>query len=247
MAKPSTAVARRRSLPSMERCEDRTLLSVTISDAVVAEGDSGTVDAVFTFRLDAPETSRVMVDYVTSDGTARSGSDYAATNGKVFFEPGETTKTISVPVSGDTLSEDDETFFVNICDVMNTTIADGLGLGTIRDDPDPLPSLTIDDVSVAEGASGTTNATFTVSLSGPSGKTISVNVSTVNGTAIAGSDFNAASQTLTFAAGVTSRTFTVQVRGDSCVRDRRNLPGHPDVRDQRDDRQGHRDRHDPER
>ena len=78
-----------------------------------------------------------------------------------------------------------ETFFVNLSNPTNATIADGQGVGTIIDD-DPLPSLSINDVTVTEGNSGTTNATFTVTLSAASGQAVTVDYATADGTATAG-------------------------------------------------------------
>jgi hypothetical protein len=78
----------------------------------------------------------------------------------------------------------------------------------------PAPELRIGDRIVTEGNTGTASATFTVTLSAPSTQPVSVAYSTGNGTATAGSDFQAASGTLTFAPGQTSKTITVLVNGD---------------------------------
>ena len=93
------------------------------------------------------------------------------------FAPGETSKTITVLVKGDTLTEPDETFFVNLSNAVNATIAKPQGLGTILNN-DALPSLSINDVTVTEGNSGTANAVFTVSLSEASSQAVTVNFAT---------------------------------------------------------------------
>jgi probable HAF family extracellular repeat protein len=80
--------------------------------------------------------------------------------------------------------------------------------------PGVTPTMKINDVAVLEGKSGTTAATFTVSLSEPTTNTILVNFITQNGTAIAGNDYNFANGTLTFNSGETSKTITVAVKGD---------------------------------
>ena len=129
------------------------------------------------------------------------------------FAPGQTSKTVTVSVNGDLLDEANETFFVNLANSSNATIADGQGLGTITDN-DPLPSLSINDVTVAEGNVGTTFATFTVTQSVPSGRAVSVDFATADITATAGSDYLATSGTLTFAAGETTKQVTVIVNGD---------------------------------
>src|SRR5439155_7138425 len=85
---------------------------------------------------------------------------------------------------------------------------------TILDD-DPLPSLSINNVSVTEGNSGTTSANFTVTLSAASGRTVAVNYATADGTATAPSDYVAIpTTTLTFSPGQTTKTITVPVNGD---------------------------------
>jgi ribosomal protein L35AE/L33A len=78
------------------------------------------------------------------------------------------------------------------------------------------PTLTIGDVSIAEGNSGTSVATFTVTLSPPNtSQTVTVNYATANGTATAGNDYLAASGTLTFPPGTATQTITVTVNGDT--------------------------------
>src|SRR5439155_1234730 len=96
----------------------------------------------------------------------------------------------------------------------NATISDGQGVVTILDD-DAAPVLAINDVSVAEGNSGTTNAVLTVSLSAASAQTVTVNFATANGTATAGTDYVSTNGTLTFLPGQTSQTISVAVLGDA--------------------------------
>src|SRR5439155_49664 len=91
--------------------------------------------------------------------------------------------------------------------------ADAQGLGTITDD-DAIPTLVIDDVTVLEGNLGVVNAIFTVTLSAPSGQTVTVDYSTADGTALQPGDYASTSGTLTFNLGVTTQTITVPVNGD---------------------------------
>src|SRR5207249_2215454 len=120
-------------------------------------------------------------------------------------------------VNGDTINEADETFFVNLSNAANATISDGQGVGTILDDDEP-PRVTINDVAVSEGNSGTTtNLVFQVRLSTASGKTVSVDYATANGTATAGIDYQAANGTLTFPPGTILQTVAVRVTGDDLV------------------------------
>jgi len=148
----------------------------------VTEGTGGTTSAVFTVHLSDTTEHVVTVNYATSPGTATAGSDYTTTSGVLTFPVGTTTRTVTVPVATDALDEANETFFVNLSGASGATIADAQATGTINDD-DPLPAISIDDVSVTEGNSGTTLASFTVSLSVPSGRLVAVNYATANGTA----------------------------------------------------------------
>ncbi|HUE75050.1 MAG TPA: FG-GAP-like repeat-containing protein, partial [Pirellulaceae bacterium] len=150
--------------------------SIVISDTTVTEGDSGTVNAVFTVTVIGNHAG-VSVNYSTADSTAAAGADYTATSGTLTFGVGESSKTISVPVLGDTLDEYDERFFVNLSNAVGGQITDSQGIGTIVDDDDP-PLVTINDVSQKEGNKGTTSFVFTVSLSEASGKWVSVNFAT---------------------------------------------------------------------
>ncbi len=187
---------------------------LAIADVAVAEGDSGTATAVFSVTLSAVSGRTVTVQWATADGTAVAGSDYVSGTGSLTFAPGVVTRAIAIAVNGDTTSEVDETFVVNLSTPVNATIGDGQATGTITND-DGAPALSITDAFVTEGNAGTTNATFNVSLATPSGQTVTVDWATANGSAIAGSDYVAGSGTLTFAPGVTTRSLTVAVNGDT--------------------------------
>ena len=188
--------------------------SIAISDVSVVEGNSGTVNAVFTVSVVGTHSGNVSVNYVTANGTAVAGLDYTSGSGTLTFGPGESTKTFSVSVKGDTLHEYDEQFYVNLSGAVGGQITDSQGIGTIVDDDSP-PQLKINDVSKNEGNRGNTSFVFTVSLSAPSGKSISVNYATANGTATtAGSDYFAANGTVFISPGQTTATFTILVRGD---------------------------------
>ena len=148
--------------------------------------------------------------------TLAAFGDYDSAAGSLTFAPGETSKTVTVKVNGDLLDEPDETFFVNASNPVNATIADGQGLGTIQDD-DAEPALSIDDVVVTEGDAGQKTASFTVSLSTASGKTVTTAFATSSGTATQGVDFDSAGGTLTFDPGQTTKTIAVSINGDTDV------------------------------
>ncbi|RRJ39734.1 autotransporter domain-containing protein [Xanthomonas vasicola pv. musacearum] len=191
---------------------------LSINDVSVNEGDAGTTNATFSVSLSAPaDAGGVSFDIATADGTATAGADYVASSLTGQTIPaGSSSATFTVLVNGDTLAEPNETFFVNVSNVTGATVSDGQGLGTIVND-DAQPALSIDDVSVNEGNSGTTTATFTVSLSAASGQTVTVNYGTADGTATAGSDYVARSGTLSFAPGVTTQNVAITVNGDTAV------------------------------
>lgn len=188
--------------------------TVSIDNATVTEGDSGHVTMLFTVSLSTASGKPISIDYATQSDSATAGDDFVATSGTLNFAAGELSKQVSVDVLGDLLDEIDETFFVNLTTPVNVTIDDGQGLGTITDN-DPPPSLSISDASVVEGNSGTTNAIFTVTLSAASGKTVTVDYSTANGTATSPSDFANTTGTLTFLPGETSMQILVPVVGDT--------------------------------
>ncbi|MEA0735870.1 putative Ig domain-containing protein [Xanthomonas campestris pv. campestris] len=192
--------------------------TLSINDVSVNEGNAGTSNATFTVSLSQPAgAGGVSFDIATADGSATAGVDYVASSLTGQTIPaGSSSATFTVLVNGDTLSEPNETFFVNVSNVSGAGVSDAQGQGTIVND-DALPSLSIDDVSVNEGNSGTTTATFTVTLSAASGQTVSVNYASADGTATAGSDYVARSGTLTFAPGTTAQGVAITVNGDTAV------------------------------
>ena len=192
------------------------VLSILNPFVAVIEGNSGTTNAVLNLQLSAPSPQTVSVDYATADDTALAGSDYLATNGTVVFLPGVTNQSITVAVVGDTLSEPNEDFAVNLFNPTNATLASDQAFPTILDD-DPVPQLSITDVSIVEGNTGTTDAVFTVTLSAPYGQTLYVNYDSFDGSAQAGSDYLSVSDTLVFAPLVTNLTISVPVVGDTLV------------------------------
>ncbi len=191
--------------------------SLSVSDVAITEGDSGTKLLNFTVNLSSASSSSVSFKFATADGTATAGSDYVAralTSRSIAA--GLTSSVIGVTVNGDTTAEPDETLFLNISNPVGATIADGQGLGTIQ--TDDIPSLSVTDVSITEGNSGTKSANFTVSLTSPSATAVSFKYATADGTATAGSDYVARALTgRTIAAGLTSTQIGVTLNGDTTV------------------------------
>lgn len=192
--------------------------TISIDDVTASEGNAGTTSVTFTVGLSVPAgPSGVSFDIATANNTATAGTDYIASSLTSQTIPaGSSSYSFTVLVNGDTLNEPNEDFFVNLTNVTGATVVDGQGQGTITND-DALPNLSINDVSVVEGNTGTTNAVFTVSLSAASGQTVTVNYTTVFGAAAPG-DFNViAGGSLTFLPGVTTQTVTAGVAGDTLL------------------------------
>jgi serralysin len=107
---------------------------VSVSDASVTEGNSGSTQVGFTISLSAPGTGTATVNYATVNASATAGSDYTATSGTVTFGAGETQKTVWVTVVGDTAVEPDEVFSLMLSGGSGLEILDGQGNGTIVND-----------------------------------------------------------------------------------------------------------------
>jgi hypothetical protein len=110
--------------------------SISVDDVRVVEGNSGNTLVTFTVRLSAVAARAVTVSYATAAGSATAGTDFAASIGQLSFAAGESARTVSVPVIGDTLDENDETFSLTLINAVNATISDAAGIGTIVDDDD---------------------------------------------------------------------------------------------------------------
>ncbi|MDZ5084897.1 Calx-beta domain-containing protein [Mycolicibacterium parafortuitum] len=142
---------------------------VSVADASVVEGNSGTTQLTFTVTLDAASDEAVSVGYVTSNGTATAGVDYTAADGTITFAPGVLSQQISVTVTGDGTAETDETFTLTLSSPSGVTVADGSATGTIVNDDVINPAnlmLSISDASVVEGAPGSGVAPGWFSTSG---------------------------------------------------------------------------------
>ena len=142
--------------PQVEQLDGRCLPSgnptLSISDASVAEGDGGQPALVFTVTLSKATTRQVSVNFATADGSATAGEDYIgqpggkdyiSQTGRLTFAPGETAKTITILVNGDTVVEGHERFAVNLSGASRAKIADATGIGTILND-DLYPGTYID-------------------------------------------------------------------------------------------------------
>jgi len=183
--------------------------SFAISNApAVTEG----MPMTFTVTRTGSSQSSFSVNYATASGTATSGSDFTATSGTLTFAAGVMSQTFPVPTTDDSVIESDETVLANLSSPTGgATITTSQGSGTINDND---ASFAISNApAVTEGMP----MTFTVTRTGNSQGSFSVNYATASGTATSGSDFTATSGTLTFAAGVMSQTFPVPTTDDSVI------------------------------
>src|SRR5262249_10910887 len=145
------------------------LPALSISDASGVEGDSGTSNLSFVVSLSAPAPAGgTTFTLTTADDTASEPSDYTSSTVAGSIAAGNTQYVFNVPIVGDISAEDDETFFVNVTNVVGATTLDGQAVGTIVDDDGgggTTPLLSIAPVQHAEGNLGSTPFTFTVTLS----------------------------------------------------------------------------------
>jgi large repetitive protein len=180
---------------------------LSINDVSALEGNSGTTPFAFTVSLSAAYDVPVTVHYTTADGSASAGVDYVAQSGTLTFEPGQpTTQTITVMVNGDQVPELNKTFVVNLSTPDSyTQIVRGTGVGTIID---ASPRISISDAW--QDYYGST-ITFTVSLAAPSEQVVTVDFTTVDGSAVRDVNYVFQSRTLTFNPGDTVQTITVQL------------------------------------
>lgn len=186
--------------------------SLSISSVTIAETAGGT-NAVFTVTLSPASGQTVTVNYATADNTALAGQDYTTTSGALTFAPGETIKEITVPILDDTKFEPEESFFVNLSDAVGASITQAKGTATVTDSDPKEVTVSIGDVTVTEGDSGTTIASFKVSLSDASSQNISVDYALAHGTT-SPNDAALTSGTLQFAMGETEKTIEVTINGD---------------------------------
>ena len=188
--------------------------SLSVADAA---GDEDVGALEFAVTLSAPSAAEVAVGYATADSVAsmdplaRAGIDYERVSGTLMFAPGEVSRTIRVPVLDDSLDEPDETFTLVLSDLQGAMLGRGSALGTIRDDDEP-PALGVSDAAGDEDVGA---LEFEVTLSAPSGIEVSASYATTDGSATAGSDYEAATGTLAFAPGEVSKAISVPIIDDN--------------------------------
>ncbi len=130
--------------------------SLVITDAEIAEGDSGQSSATVFATLSRPSQRTVSVSYTTADASASAPSDYMPSSGTLEFAPGVTRRPLIVMVNGDVVPELNETFTVNLSVPDGLTLADTQSLITIFND-DQLPAGSLSFVSANWKGTGSGN------------------------------------------------------------------------------------------
>jgi subtilisin-like proprotein convertase family protein len=189
--------------------------SISIADVAQNEGGTGVTNFTFTVSLSHPLGVSANVNYATSPGTATAGGDYTHTAGSLVFAAGTTTGSLVVPVMTDNLGEENETFTVTLSGATAGTITDANAIGMITNDDNA--TVYVNDASIAEGNSGTKTLAFTVRLVPSSAGVVSMQYATANGTALAATDYEAATGTLTFAPSTTTQSVSITISGDTQV------------------------------
>lgn len=192
-----------------------------IAGATVAEGAAGAVtSARLTVTLTHPAAQELSLAYRTADGTAKAPADYVAApaGARVVFGPGETAKTIEVPVNGNDLFEADKTFTVVLSDPLNATLAtaNATAVVTISND-DGVPGIVASDMTVPEPRTGVAKVDLPVRLTTASATTLTAEYATGDESAKAGINYQEATGTLTFKPGETEHVISIPITGDGQV------------------------------
>jgi hypothetical protein len=192
--------------------DDEGLATLSLSAATYNVNENGGSLDIHVKRAGGNGTA--MIDYATSDGGAAAGSDYATKTGTLSFNSNETDKVITVLITNDTQNEVDETFNFKLSNPSNAISGSpNAAVVTIKDDD--VVGVSIANASSVEGNSGVSGLVFSLTLSAVSSQTVAVDYATTPGTATGGVDYQAATGTLTFAPGETSKEVTVIVNGDT--------------------------------
>lgn len=195
--------------------EDDKGVQLSAANATVLES-AGSL--LVTVQRVGSSTGTVSVNYATANGTATvADGDYASASGTLNWADGETaSKTVSITIGSDARDENNETltFALSSPSAGTQLLSPSSQLITITDD-DATPSLSINSLSVTEGSSGTSTLAFVATLSAVSGRTVTVDYASANGTATAGEDYTGIGGTLSFAPGEASKPLPVTVQADT--------------------------------
>jgi Ca2+-binding RTX toxin-like protein len=191
-----------------------TTVTVSVTDANAAETATGTTanPGVFTLTRTGYIANSLTVNYSLS-GTATNGVDYTNLVGTATFTAGQSTTTVTLSPLDDNISEGNETAILNLVTGNNYLLGTTTSATVTIADNEPVPTLSINDISVIEGKD--TNALLTISLSNPSSQNITVNYTTTALTATANSDYTTSTGTLTIAPNSSFATLNIPILNDS--------------------------------
>lgn len=191
---------------------------INISNGGTVSETAPNATAVFTVSLSKASTSAVSVSYFTTDGTARSGWDYVATNGTLTFQPGQTSKTISVKVLADSPNGPNDTrenFYVNLAGATGAKIGNGTGQATLLlGKPANNPKFSVSGATTFEGP-GTKVQYVKVRLSFGVNADTACWFQTIDGSAKAGRDYVAVAHRIQFAPNQTVMSIPITILGDT--------------------------------
>ena len=158
------------------------------------------------------------IDYATSNGTATAGSDYTSVSGTLTFAAGQLTRSVSIPILDDQIFEGpSETFNFTLSNPSGASL-EALSTAVITiGDTEQRPTIFASGLNAAEGNSGTKTFSLPFTLTNASAEQVSIDYTTVNGSATAGTDYVAKSGVLTFAPGTSTASLDITVNGDTTI------------------------------
>ncbi len=201
--------------------DDNSPAILSVSDVNISEGNTGSSPIIsFDIVLNFSVPNNIVLPYTFTDISAVNATDYIGTNSTVTILAGNTTTTVTATVIGDLDIEPNETFSLTVSPPLtgdiNLTSSDTVGIATIIDD-DIASILSVGDIGIVEGNTGSTQITFSISLSSPRGNDIVLPYAFTDIGAINGVDYNGIDASVTISAGNTMTTVTATVSGDLSV------------------------------
>lgn len=198
--------------------------AVSIADVELLEGNSGSNPAAFAVTLNTTSADPVTLTWRTQNGTASGGAscgaagvDYVAEDSQItVIGAGALTGELVVQVCGDTEVEPNESFSVQVTAIDGGVLANNTAVATILDD-DNVPGLQVADARALEPPTGSVDLVFRPRLSRSSDVPATFSYATASTSATAGSDFIAASGTVTIPAGQLEAEIRISVLADAVV------------------------------
>jgi titin len=194
--------------------------TLAIAEVSTDEGDAGTTDVLVAVTLTDPNSQTVTVDYQVVDGSATAGSDYTvlSTSGTMtFFNGGATTQRIRITIIGDVTNEPDETFFVNLSNATNATLADDQAVGTIINDDGAVTPPNAPSNLTAAAIGAMVNLTWTDNSTDESSFEIQLKIGTGAFSIVGTASANIASASVAGPGNVETHTYRVRAcNGSSC-------------------------------